>query len=313
MQRRQLGSTGLSASSLALGTWGLSGDGYGAVEPAEQDDVIRRALALGLSLFETADVYAHGEMELRLGRLLKGSGSAVVVTKVGTDRGANPPRKRFSEDYIKRAADESCKRLDLPRVIVLLHNPSLQAVSDGAACKALDQLTRSGQLKGWGVSAGDASVAKAALNQGAQVIELAYNVFSQAAVLELEDDFASADTAVLARSVLSHGLLCGHWPPHKEFPYGDHRRERWTADSLRRRVNQLTALRSIIGGDILTMRAAALRFVMASPSITSAVLGPRSILQLDQLVREIGREEPYLSEEKLSKLATRLTDVGASP
>ena len=67
MRKRPLGNTGLLVSELGLGTWGLSGDGYGPVAEAEQEGVIERALALGITLFETADSYALGGMEKKLG------------------------------------------------------------------------------------------------------------------------------------------------------------------------------------------------------------------------------------------------------
>ena len=65
MRQRLLGATSLDVTELALGTWGLSGDGYGPVSEAEQDKVIDRALAMGIRLFETADCYAEGRMERR--------------------------------------------------------------------------------------------------------------------------------------------------------------------------------------------------------------------------------------------------------
>ncbi len=312
MQRQQLGITGLSVTSLGLGTWGLSGDGYGKVAEAQQDAVIERARALGLTLYETADVYGHGEMERRLGRLLKDDPRAVVVTKAGTDRSASPPRKRFDPDYLRRAISESVERLALPRIVVLLHNPSLKALERDEATGVLRELTESQVIRGWGVSAGDIETGRAALERGAQVLELAYNALWRRDLQELSSEIEAHQAALLARSVLAHGLLCGHWSAHKDFADGDHRGERWTPDDLRRRVGQLAALRSIIGGDVLTMRAAALRFVLATPVVTSAILGPRSVVQLDQLVREVGREQPYLSAEKLTKLEVRLTDVGAT-
>src|SRR5690606_39054510 len=83
MRLRPLGKTSISVSELALGTWGLSGDGYGAVPDAEQDRVIERARALGVTTFETADCYAAGDMERRLGKLLPDDGKTVVITKIG--------------------------------------------------------------------------------------------------------------------------------------------------------------------------------------------------------------------------------------
>lgn len=312
MRRTVLGKTELKVSSLGLGTWGLSGDAYGSVSQEDQERVIERARALGISLFETADVYAHGELERRLGTLLSSDSRAVVITKVGTDRDASPPRKCFKPEYLKAAIEKSLERLRLPRVVVLLHNPSKKALEAPGTCEVLRDLTQAKTIAGWGVSAGDVDVGRAALEQGAQVLQLAYNAFMRRDFTELKGEITAHGAAMVARSVLAHGLLCGHWSLHKDFSPGDHREERWTADDLRRRINQLSALRSVIGGEVLTMRAAALRYVLATEGVTAAVLGPRNAVQLDQLVREAGREQPYLSEEKFNKLEARLADVGVT-
>lgn len=313
MRRRPLGKTGLSVSELALGTWGLSGDGYGAVPEAEQDKVIERAVALGITLFETADSYGLGAMERRLGeRLPKDEGTTRVVTKLGTDRAASPPRKLFTASYLREAFAQSAERLKRDVLdVVLLHNPSLAAIERGEATDALAELKTNGKLRAWGVSAGSAEVARAAIARGAEVISLAYNVFSTKDLAEIEELVREKDVGVLAHSALAYGLLCGHWPPDKRFADDDHRSERWTSDELRRRVRHLDALRPTVGGKVLTLRAAALRFVLANSLVSSVVLGPRSTLQLDQLVREAGRAPPYLSEDALTALRARLSDVGA--
>src|SRR3954464_9777426 len=111
MRRRTLGKTGIEIPELCLGTWGLSGDGYGPVEETEQDQVIERAIALGINAFDTADVYAQGAMESRLGRLLEKHPDAIVITKVGTDRSVAPPVKRFDAEHLKLATQASKERL----------------------------------------------------------------------------------------------------------------------------------------------------------------------------------------------------------
>src|SRR5690606_29931763 len=87
MKTRPLGKTGLVVSELALGTWGLSGDAYGPIAEADRDQVIARARAFGITLFDTADTYGRGEMERALGRLLGEDAGAQFVTKIGTELG----------------------------------------------------------------------------------------------------------------------------------------------------------------------------------------------------------------------------------
>ena len=312
MRHRRLSKTGLHVSELGLGTWGLSGDGYGPVPEVEQDRVIDRARALGITLFETADSYAGGQMEARLGRRVPDDGTAHIVTKLGTDRRTSLPRKRFDAEYLRDAFGRSRDRLRRNVVsVVLLHNPSATAVEGGEATGLLEELRQRGELVAWGVSAGSVPVAEAAIRQGAAVVQLACNALFCGDLLGLRGAVGTHDVGVLAHSVLAYGLLSGHWAADKDFAEGDHRQDRWTAESLRHRLRQLDALRPAVGGPVLTLRAAALRYVLCQEHVSCAVLGPRSTLQLDQLVREAGKEPPYLPEDTLTALRTRLRQAGA--
>jgi aryl-alcohol dehydrogenase-like predicted oxidoreductase len=311
MRARRLGKTGFEVSELSLGTWGLAGEGYGPVPESEQDRVIERAVALGITLFETADVYGKGSMEKRLGERLAGAPSARVVTKLGTDRGAAPPRKQFSPAYLREAFDRSRERLGRDVVdVVLLHNPAATTVTRGEATAVLAELESQRAIRAWGVSAGSVEVARAAIDKGAAVISLAHNALFSTDLTTLADDVKKSGVGVLAHSVLAHGLLSGYWSLHREFPPGDHRAERWTPDELRRRVGQQGPLRSLVSGEIHTQRAAALRYVLANESVSSVILGPKSAVQLDQLVREAGKEPPYLTKEQLQSLEFRLGQLG---
>ena len=148
------------------------------------------------------------------------------------------------------------------------------------------------------------------MGKGAQVLELAYNAFNRTDLDALS--LGQGQVAVLARSVLAYGLLCGQWSDARVFPVGDHRAERWTVEQLRGRLRQLSAVSSILGGEVLTPRAAALRFVLSNPLVSSAVIGPRNRVQLDQLVREAGQGPEYLPASSLRRLEDQLARVGAA-
>jgi aryl-alcohol dehydrogenase-like predicted oxidoreductase len=244
-------------SELGLGTWGLSGDGYGPVSEAVQDEVIERARAYGVTLFETADVYGGGAMERRLGRIVGSDRVVTIVTKVGTDLSSSPARKRFERQYLRDACERSADRLGRGCLdVVLLHNPAASTLASTEATGALAELAAEKNIAAWGVSAGSSEVARAALERGAQVLELAYNVFSHSDLETLE--LGAGRVGVLARSVLSHGLLC------------------------------------------------ALRFVLANPVVSSAVIGPRNRVQLDQLVREAGTGTVYLAPGLIQRVKNQL-------
>jgi aryl-alcohol dehydrogenase-like predicted oxidoreductase len=313
MRKRRLGKTALEVSELCLGTWGLSGDAYGAVDEATQDAVLERAPALGITLYETADCYGRGAMERKLGEKLPNDGSCKVVTKVGTQRETSPRKKCFTRTFLEESIDKSRERLKREQLdIVLLHNPSQRALERGEATGLLDELKQKGTLLAWGASVGSAASARAAMAAGAQVIELVYNAFSSGDLREIAQEVQDRDVGILARSVLAHGLLCGGWSRFKQFAAGDHRRERWTPDQLRKRIDQVPALRTLMGDDIMSTRAGALRFVLSNERVSSLVIGPKNTVQLDQLVREAGEGPPYISPERLERLSTRLSELGVT-
>jgi aryl-alcohol dehydrogenase-like predicted oxidoreductase len=311
VQKRELGATGIQVSALALGTWGLSGEGYGPVPESDQDSVIDRALALGIKLFETADSYAAGAMETRLGARLPPDGKVAVATKIGTDHAASLPRKRFDKPFLKEAAQRSRDRLKRERIdVLLLHNPSSETLIRGEATEALAELVEEGVARTWGASVATPTAATAAWIRDTPVLEIPHNAFHTTELFMIQEIIKDKKTAVMARSVLAYGLLCGGWPVSKEFPSEDHRAERWLGDDLRHRITQLNALRPSVVGNLTSLRAVALRYVLANPAISCAVVGPRRATQLVELVRDAGKDAPYMSDEQVQTLEMRIRNIG---
>ena len=311
MRDRPLGKTGMRVSELALGTWGLSGDAYGPVDAATQQRVVERAVEMGFSLVDTSDAYGGGRMEQLLGRVLGDRRDVVVVTRGGTDRSTAPPRKRFDAPYLRQAVERSLRRLARRRIdVYLLHNPSVTALEAGEAADALRAMRDEGKIAAWGASVGDVESGRAAVRAGAQVLEMAYSLVHGSDVHRLAGEIIVSGVGLLARSTLAYGLLAGGWASDRTFPEGDHRAERWTAGELSRRVLQVDALRFLVHGDVRTMRAAAVRFVLSNRIVSSAVLGPRSVTQLEDLVREVGMGPNYLRDEDLMRVARALEGVG---
>lgn len=313
MRKRPLGKTGLVVSELAIGTWGLGGDAYGAVTADDAERVLRRAVDIGVSLVDTADAYGAGRMEHVVGKILRDHPDLVVVTKGGIDRTTDPARKDFSASYVRSSVERSLKRLGAARIpVFLLHHPAPDTLHVGDAVEALEALKTEGKIGHWGVCAGDEDVARAAIDKGAEVVELAYNLFHAMDLQRLAGDLMISGTGVLARSVLSYGLLAGLWSKDKTFPEGDHRADRWTNLELERRIEQLEAVRFLVKGEVYTLRGAAVRYVLSNPLVSSAVLGPRTVEQLEQLVRETGAGPRYLPDDDLRKLPRALERAGLS-
>ncbi len=311
MRKRPLGKTGLVVSELAIGTWGLSGDAYGKVEEADAEIVLRRAIDMGFSLVDTADAYGGGRMERLCGKLAKEHPDLVVVTKGGIDRTTDPPRKTFAAAYLRSAVERSCKRLGREAVqVYLLHNPSPETLHSGEAVETMLALKKEGKIEHWGVAAGDEDVARSAIDRGAEVIELAYNLTHPIDLHRISGDVMVSGCGILARSVLGHGLLTGMWSKDRAFEEGDHRNERWTKMELEHRIGQLDAVRFLVKGEVHTLRGAAVRFALSNHLVSAAILGARTKEQLEQLVRETGGGPRYLQDDDLRQLPRALEKVG---
>lgn len=311
MRKRPLGKTGLVVSELAIGTWGLSGDAYGKVEESEARRVLERAVEMGISLIDTADAYGGGRMELVLRDFLRQHPDLVVVTKVGIDRTTDPARKCFEPEYLRAAIDRSCKRLGVDAIpILLLHHPTPETLHLGEATALLETLKKEGKVRHWGVAAGDEDVARVSIDKGAEVVELPYNLLHSIDLHRISGDVMVSGCGILARSVLAYGLLSGMWAKDRSFDEGDHRNERWTRMELEHRVGQLDAVRFLVKNDVHTLRGAAVRYVLANHLVSSAVLGPKTVEQLEQLVRETGGGPRYLPDDDLRQLPRALDRVG---
>jgi len=311
VRKRPLGKTGLVVSELAIGTWGLSGEPYGAVDEADAENVVRRAVDMGFTLIDTADAYGGGRMEQMVGKVLADHPDLVVVTKGGVDRTTDPTRKVFDPDYLRGAVERSLKRLKVEALpLFVLHHPTPDAIYALDTVETCLTLKKEGKIRHWGVAAGDEDVARAAIDKGAEVIELAYNLLHPIDLHRISGDVMVSGCGVLARTVLAYGMLTGMWTKDRAFPEGDHRNDRWTRMELEHRIEQLEAVRFLVKGEVHTLRAAAVRFVLANHVVSAAVLGARTVEQLEQLVRETGGGPRYLPDDDLRQLPRALDRVG---
>ena len=284
MQTRILGRTERAVSEIALGTWSLTAPG------ADADNAratIERAQALGINLFETAEHYEVGGESIAslLGASLRDG--AMVCLRGGLDSTSTPNRKRFERVFLHRSAARAAERLKRPVDIYLLAHPTSETVKMGEATGALHELKSEGIIANFGVATTDIEIATIAIEEGASVIEIPFNVFTAQHFSPLIDHAKAQNVGVLARSPLAYGLLCGTWPADKIFASDDHRAHRWTREELTSRLRQVANLRPLVTDDVHTVRNVALRFVLAH-AVASAVVGVRNVGQLEANVREAG-------------------------
>lgn len=299
-ERRQLGRTSLSATTLGLGTTAIGGL-YTATSEQSATETMETAWELGIRFFDTAPQYGNGMAEHRLGAFLKTKprDSYVLCTKVGRllrmpekpegedayYKGTPPERPvfDFSYDGVMTSVEESLKRLGHDRIDVLhIHDPDdhYHQALDGAY-RALDRLRSEGSIGAVG----------AGMNQSEMLTELArngnfdcfllagrYTLLEQGALREFLPLCVAKNISVIIGGVYNSGLLADPRAGAK-FNYED-------AD--RTLVERAIALEAVCLSHGVPLKAAAIQFPLAHPAVTSVLTGARSrdeILENDALFR----------------------------
>jgi aryl-alcohol dehydrogenase-like predicted oxidoreductase len=304
LARRKLGNTGLEITELTMGTWGLIGESYGAVAPEQRQRALARALEQGIGAFDMAPTWgADGASEREVAQAVGGSRDKVLyITRVGQvalDTGLEP---RFDPTSLRLQCEGSLKRLATDRIdVLLLHEPSEEQLQHEDTRNMIEALNREGKIRCWGASVSNIASARVALECAAQVLCLPFHLLRPDLVWDLGGEASARGAAILARSVLSHGLLTGRFTARKRFLPDDHRAHRWSPEALGARVQQTNELRFLVNGPVLSMAAAAERFVLAHEVVSSAIVGPRTAGQVEACVHALSGT-PYMSEADLQRV-----------
>jgi aryl-alcohol dehydrogenase-like predicted oxidoreductase len=292
MRHRVLHGDGSTTSELVLGTWGLSGSGYGPVPEGLLDAVFDRAVGLGVTLVDGAEHYAGGRLFTELRGALARHPQLGLMARVGVeDQGGRLVRSLAPERVgaaIRRVVEASGRaRID----VCMLHAPSVAELGPGGAVEALRDGVRAGLVRTWGASVTGVAEAHAAIDAGALAVAVPFNALFQPIYRSIAARARGRGVRVFAHSVLAYGLLAGRWAPEHRFPEGDHRAERWAPHELAARLEHLEVLRRLVRSEVHGLRSAALRYVLNQDGITAAIVGPRSVAQLDELARDVAHIE----------------------
>ncbi|BCJ56975.1 aldo/keto reductase [Micromonospora endophytica] len=291
MQYRRLGGTGVEVSTLCLGT--MMFGAWGNRDEQECHRIVGAALDAGVNLVDTADVYAHGESEEILGRALRGRRDDVVLaTKFHEPMGDDRNRRGNSRRWIRRAVEESLRRLGTDRIdIYQVHRPDPRTDLD-ETLGALTDLVRQGKVVSIGTSAFPAEeivtaqwVAERRHRERFTTEQLAYSILTRGAEAAALPTCARHRLGVLVFSPLNGGWLTGKYrsaqvpADSRAGRNGDHFDFRDAAARARKLdlVGELAAVAREAG---LTLIELALGFVLSHPAVTSAIIGPRTLEQL---------------------------------
>ena len=283
MQQRAFGKTDLRVSAIGFGAWPIGGDAYGRTDDEESVRAVHRALDLGCTFFDTADVYGDGHSEELIGRALEGLQPApVVATKAGWVPGSGWERQDFSYDYLRRACEASLKRLRRDVIdLFQLHNPPVGRIRSGDVFEYLFNLKAEGLIRYGGISIHAPQEGTMALEAGVDSIQVVYHLLNHTAARgDLFDRANKAGVGVIAREPLANGFLTGKYSAKTRFADGDVR-SGWppdTIETLARRVEPMKFLAK--PGRTLTQ--AALKFILANEYVSTVIPGVKSVAQVEE-------------------------------
>ncbi len=306
MKTRTLGRTGLRVSEVGFGAWAIGGNAhgnsYGPTDDATSIAAVRRALDLGCTFFDTADVYGWGHSEEILGQALEGRREEVILaTKVGGDFYHSGVRMNFDSGYVAFALERSLKRLRTDHVdLYQLHNPPAEMMGDPATYEVLETLKAEHKIEHYGVSIHEPLEGSLCLESGKpQTLQVPFSILRQEWIDELFAASRTANVGIIAREPLGNGFLTGKISPDAHFPPGDIRHH-WPPSMILGRARVAERL-SFLADETRTRAQAALRFVLAFPEVAVTIPGIKTPAQAEE---NLGASEAApLTEEEVRKVS----------
>lgn len=305
MEYRTLGKTGIEVSEIGFGAWAIGGDAWGPVEDENSINAMERAIELGITFIDTADVYGDGHSESLVARVLKGRRDKLVLsTKGGLMGHHRDPEKGAVYDRPEKvieAFDASLRRLETDYIdVYFCHIWWDNDQETEAFLKAFDRLKRDGKVRAVGVSTdGIKHIKHYNQNGGLDVVQLDYSILNRKPEQEVLPYLQEHEIGVVVRGPLKMGLLTGKFAADTTFPEGDIRRnwpnEDWFKESLR----QVDRLRELEQSD-QTLGQLALRFVLCHPAVSVAIPGAKTPDQVKQ--NAAASRRPLLTEEELQRI-----------
>jgi len=338
--KRKLGRSGIEVSALGMGCWAIGGPfwdgetplGWGQVDDQESIKAIHKALDLGITFFDTADVYGAGHSERVLAQALSGRRHEVVIAtkfaNIFDEESRQVTGSSAKPEYIRQACEASLRRLDTDVIdLYQFHDNAFPPEDADRVRETLEELVEEGKIRSYGWSTDFADRAEIfAQGKHCTAIQLQLNVLSDNPdVLTVCE---KKDLAAINRGPLAMGLLTGKYDQDTQVAQDDVRGRKspeWMAFFKQGKPNpewlkQREAVVEILTSDGRTLAQGALAWLWARSPKTVPIPGFRTIAQVeencaamqfgalsDDSMQEI--EEILRPQYKIHKMNNQITDV----
>ncbi|HAA75931.1 TPA: hypothetical protein DCE37_12515 [Candidatus Latescibacteria bacterium] len=303
---RTLGRTGIKVTDVGMGCWAIGGasfrdgipSGWSGTDIGQSLEAVRSAWDAGVTLFDTADAYGRGKSEVLLGMALhEHKPNAVVATKVGNSLAG--PGQNFTEPYIRGCLDASLTRLEMSRVdLYQLHGPPVEAMTE-ELFDLMRALKDEGKVGAWGVSIGSIEEGERAIEGGAEIIQLVYNILQPDVGNAIYPLAEAKDVGIIVRVPLASGWLTGKYDENTVFPNEDHRSRRFGPEQVRQMANRVKLLDFLLE-EADSLAEAAIRFTLMPSVVSTVIPGAKSPAQVAANVKASGRP---LSDGAMQRIA----------
>ena len=282
--------------------------------PEDSARIIHKALDAGINLVDTADAY--GDSEDVVGKALEGRRDDVVLaTKFSRPTGQDPNHQGASRRWIVTAVENSLRRLRTDHIdLYQLHRPDPRTDIE-ETLSALTDLIRSGKVRAIGTSQTPASdiveaqwVAERRGLERFRTEQPTYSILSRGIEAEVLPVAQRYGMGILVWSPLAQGMLTGRLRKGQQTDL--RRTARFKHLSDERRLDAVEKIIPLADEAGLPMTHLAMAFAVSHPGVTSAILGPRTMEQLDDLLAslEVGLSDEIL--DRIDKIVPPGTDVG---
>lgn len=305
MKYRKLGKTGLSVSEIGFGCWGIGGLSKGATSYGPMDDAVskkalRTACDLGITFFDTSNLYGYGHSETLLGDVFALCRNKILLaSKVGFIEHKGP--QDFSPEYLRESLEGSLKRLRTDYLdLYQLHSPDIGEVEKKPEIMlCLQSLKKEGKIRAFGISVRSPDDGLKAIQLGFPCIQVNLNMVDQRAGENgLLTSAAEKHIGIIARTPLCFGFLTGRLHG-LTFHRRDHRSS-WSKDQLQRWSRAPDLFSFINKGKKRTPAQLALKFCLNFPAVASAIPGMETAEQVTENVKTA--EQEALSKTALSEI-----------
>jgi aryl-alcohol dehydrogenase-like predicted oxidoreductase len=312
--KRTLGKSGIPVTEIGLGLWAAGGGEWGPSDDREIASAIDAALELGVTFFDTADVYGDGHSEEVLGRSMRGRRERfIVATKIGWRGfdGANRATAYKTVKQLIQGVESNLQRLQTDYVDLIQSHISFRDPTMDVFLEGFQKLKKDGKVRAYGMSSSDFEYIRAFNHDGqCASLQIDYSILNRTPEAEIFEYCKAQGIGVIVRGALAMGILTGKLNEQSQFAEGDFRRK-WLSEPEQKAVysEDLAKVRALSGlvQPGRTLSQAALQFTLAHDAVTTVIPGARNVRQVADNVAAAAA--PALTREEKA-LIDRVTPAG---